>query len=78
MPEEYITPGKESSGKMPGKTSQLTLREMAANPSVTIPDLVGYLGLKTRTVEKKIKALKDEGWLKRVGPAKGGHWEVIK
>jgi len=31
----------------------------------------------TRAVEKSIKMLKSSGHLKRVGPAKGGRWEVL-
>jgi len=27
-------------------------------------------------VEKNIKKLKEKGLLKRIGPAKGGHWDV--
>ena len=30
------------------------------------------------TVEKNLKALRESGRLRRVGPAKGGHWEVIE
>ncbi len=31
-----------------------------------------------RTVTKHIKNLREQGVIKRVGPDKGGHWEVIK
>ena len=63
-------------GKMPGKTTRLILKKMAADATVTIPELAKYSGLKVRTVEKKIKVLKTEGLIERIGPAKGGYWQV--
>jgi ATP-dependent DNA helicase RecG len=35
------------------------------------------LGRKTRAVEKDLKTLQKEGKIKRIGPDKGGYWEVI-
>jgi len=29
-------------------------------------------------VDWQIKQLKEEGKLRRIGPAKGGYWEVVK
>jgi predicted HTH transcriptional regulator len=34
--------------------------------------------LAQRTVEKAIAALKKDGVLKRIGPDKGGHWEIVE
>jgi len=34
--------------------------------------------LSKKSVEYNIKKLKEIGLLRRVGPAKGGHWEVIE
>lgn len=34
------------------------------------------LGLSSRAVEMQLAKLKQDGRLKRVGPKKGGHWEV--
>jgi len=45
---------------------------------MTIPELAGALGITTRGVEKQIAKLRQDGRLRRVGPAKGGHWEMIK
>jgi ATP-dependent DNA helicase RecG len=33
-------------------------------------------GLSIRGVEYNLNKLKEEGLIKRIGPAKGGHWEV--
>jgi predicted HTH transcriptional regulator len=45
---------------------------------MTIPELAEALGMTTRGVEKQISKLRQDGLLRRVGPAKGGHWEVIE
>jgi ATP-dependent DNA helicase RecG len=45
---------------------------------MTIPELAEALGITTRGVEKQIAKLRQDGRLRRVGPAKGGHWEVIE
>ena len=47
------------------------------NPTITQKDLVEALHLSVKTIEKHIKNLKAEGLLRRVGPDKGGHWEII-
>jgi predicted HTH transcriptional regulator len=36
------------------------------------------LKLTDRAIKKQIEKLKASGRIKRVGPDKGGHWEVIK
>lgn len=67
------TPGKMT-GKMTGKILSL-LRD---NPALAIPDLAEALGKSERTVERKIQELRQSGLLKRIGPAKGGYWEIIE
>ncbi|RZB31346.1 MAG: hypothetical protein SRB2_04871 [Desulfobacteraceae bacterium Eth-SRB2] len=66
----------KSSGKTSGKTKEhiiALLRELSA---ATIPELADKFGVTTRAVEKQIAKLKESGRLRRIGPAKGGHWEV--
>ena len=45
--------------------------------NITIPDLSERIGLSTRAVEKQIKKLQNENKLVRIGPDKGGYWQVI-
>ena len=40
--------------------------------------LAGFIGITPKAVEKQIAKLKAEGVLKRIGPDKGGYWQVIK
>jgi ATP-dependent DNA helicase RecG len=63
--------------KVPRKSSQKILTIMRENPRVTIAELAQIIGLSDRAVKKNIKKLKEEGLLKRVGPDKGGYWEVV-
>ena len=69
------TPGK-TLGKAPGKTPSLILRQLAASPSTSIPELALLLGKSDSAVERAIRKLRADGKLVRVGPAKGGHWEI--
>ena len=41
-------------------------------------DLAELIGISAKGVEKSIKILRDQGIIRRVGPDKGGHWEVIE
>jgi len=76
-------PGKrpkapEKRPKAPGKTSGKILAAMRRNPNVTIPDLARRIGVTERSIERNIHELQAEGRLRRVGAAKGGHWEVLQ
>ena len=51
---------------------------LGSNPSLTIPLLQVALGLSRNGVKKALDRLKTTGIIRRVGPDKGGHWEVLK
>jgi predicted HTH transcriptional regulator len=36
------------------------------------------LGISTRAVEKQIRQLKQSKRLRRIGPTKGGNWQVVE
>jgi len=67
----------KSSGKSSGKTENQVLSLLSDNPEMTIPELAETLGLTTRAVEKQIAKLREKGCLRRIGPARGGHWQTI-
>ena len=48
------------------------------NNSITATEISEHLGMSLRTVKRKIKDLKDNGYIKRVGSDKTGSWEVVK
>ena len=74
MPTE-ITPGKKKSSE---KSSEKILAIIRNNPHVSAKNIAKQLGLTSRAVEKQIAQLKANGRLKRIGPARGGYWEVIE
>ena len=60
------------------KGTQKTIVEIIINnPNVTIPEVARQLNLNPRGIAKHFKVLQDKGVIRRVGPDKGGHWEVI-
>jgi predicted HTH transcriptional regulator len=54
------------------------LELMEREPTITIPLLSLEIGVTPRAVEKQISKFQKEGLIKRIGPDKGGHWEVVK
>jgi ATP-dependent DNA helicase RecG len=68
----------EGSGKSSGKTSACVLELLRQTPEMTIPDLAETLSVSTRAVEKQIARLREQGRIRRIGPAKGGHWKVVE
>ena len=63
--------------KMSG-TAQKIIGEISENPEVTIPELATATGVTERSVERNLQKLQHEGIVRRIGPAFGGHWEVIE
>jgi len=58
------------------KSSQKIFEIIGKNPNVTIDDLAKNLAISTRAVKKHLANLKNKGIIKRIGPDKGGRWEV--
>ena len=66
---------EESSEQRSEQTPLLAL--LAANPALTARQAAERLGLTSRAVEKQLAALKASGRLQRIGPNKGGYWQLI-
>ncbi|MBR1514105.1 MAG: winged helix-turn-helix transcriptional regulator [Bacteroidales bacterium] len=70
---------QESTLKSTLKGTQKTIVEIIiGNPNVTIVEIANELDLNPRGIAKHFKMLQDKGVIRRVGPDKGGHWEVIR
>lgn len=67
-----------SAQKSSQKSSQKIVNLMRADPNITIADLVRNVGITDRAIKKQIENLKVQGRIRRVGPDKGGHWEVVE
>ena len=50
---------------------------LVANPTASAHELSVAVNLTVKGIEKNLKALRESGRLRHVGPTKGGHWEVI-
>ena len=59
------------------KSSEKILDLVRKNPEVSAREIAEALALTSRAVEKQVGKLKKEGRLKRIGPDKGGHWQVV-
>lgn len=53
------------------------LENIAANPHITAAELAAILNVSRRTVLSRMSMLKQKGILRRIGPSKGGHWEIL-
>jgi ATP-dependent DNA helicase RecG len=53
------------------------LAEITKNVFISAVKLSAVMGISERKIKENIKKLKQKGALRRVGPDKGGHWEVL-
>lgn len=66
----------EESNKKPIKTKDKIVALLRQNSKLSAAALAGELGITAKAVEKHLANLKSAGIIQRVGPAKGGYWEV--
>ena len=59
------------------KTGQKILSIMRAMPDITATELANATGLSLTGVKWNIRKLKDANLIRRVGPDKGGYWQVV-
>ena len=73
--EEKYVPGHVPENA-PEKRREDILLMMKKNNQVTIAELARYFGVTEKTIKRDIEKLKKEGKLNRIGPDKGGYWDV--
>jgi ATP-dependent DNA helicase RecG len=84
-PKRVVEKVVRKSGQMGGqkKWSELTGKQAAvleiirANPEASREKLAQSLSINPSAVQKHIEKLRHRGFIRRVGPDKGGHWEII-
>ena len=77
--EKFITEDiTKRSVKTSVKTSVKILDAIVEDNRITIPELAELAGVTMRSVERNIQRLQLEKRLRRVGPDKGGYWEIVK
>jgi len=75
---EVATRGNlKSDQKSRQKSDQKIISILAELPTATIAEMMDATGLSSSGVKKILKNLKDANRLRRIGPDKGGHWEVV-
>ena len=81
----FARPVKEGPGKVTVKVPEKVtvnqtkiLEAIASDPAITIAKLAEIVKISERKIKENISKLKSKGLLRRIGPDKGGHWEVIK
>ena len=60
------------------ETQKLMLRLVKESSYISIKKMSEIIGIRTSSIDKNIQTLKKKGLIKRVGPARGGHWEAIE
>jgi len=60
------------------KTPEKILSLIESNPEISIAELGKCLGKSASAIERAIRKLKSQGKLKRIGPDRGGYWEVTE
>ena len=69
----------EKTGEKSRKKSREKIVELIkANPKITQSELAAKIQLSVKGIEKQIRSLRELGLIRRVGPDKGGHWEIIE
>ncbi|MFM8556883.1 MAG: winged helix-turn-helix transcriptional regulator, partial [Betaproteobacteria bacterium] len=59
-------------------TAAAILRMLGEQPEMSIAELAKRLGKVPSTIERAIRKLRESGRLQRIGPDKGGRWQVIE
>ena len=75
--EEYQKGIKEKVQESLSKNQQSIIALMKENPQISTREIAAMLGLSQMTIIKHTNGLKAAGLIKRVGPIKGGRWEVL-
>lgn len=62
---------------MSQKTSQTIIDLVEDDPYISTTKMAEIIGVDRRTIARNIKKLQEQCVLRRVGPDKGGFWEII-
>ena len=76
LPKGQETGSEKSSEKGSEKSSEKIMAVIREHPAASAQQIADIVGLSARAVEKHLSNLKVKGVLKRVGPDKGGRWEL--
>jgi len=69
--------GEKAREKTRDKTRDKILELIRVNRGISMDTMASSLGLTRKGVEWQVRKLTQSGTLRRVGPDKGGHWEIL-
>ena len=72
----FALPTQPKQEKSSEKSSEKILQLLKLRPALSAKALAEKMNMSSRAVEKQIGLLKKSGKLRRIGPAKGGRWNV--
>lgn len=75
--EKFIE-NTERFGEKYDETTLAILSIIPFIPNMSAMMLSDFLGLSSRTIEKRLDQMKKLGLIRRIGPNKGGRWEICK
>jgi len=68
----------EKGAEKVGENERRILELITENRHITYKELSLNIGIAEKNIYTNIEKLKEKGLLRRVGPDKGGHWEIIE
>jgi predicted HTH transcriptional regulator len=69
---------RQKSGQKNEKSRQKIVSLMAENPNITTFEMANKLNMSRSGITKQIAILQEQNIIRRVGPDKGGHWEIVE
>ncbi|MCK5661510.1 MAG: transcriptional regulator, partial [Methanosarcinales archaeon] len=76
-PAELTEKGVEKGVEKLTEKEQIILKLIIENAKISKEEMEHQGNLTKKSIEYNIRKLKDKGLLRRVGPARGGYWEVV-
>jgi len=76
----FLSPNRvgEKVGEKLTANQKKILLQLSQNANLSARELAELVGISSRKIEQNIAKLKKLGRLRRIGPAKGGYWEVME
>jgi len=68
----------EKVGEKVSERQRLIISAISENPHITQSELAKILNITVVHINKNMRKLQEKGFIRRVGPDKGGHWEVLE
>lgn len=68
----------ERLGERLGENRLKIISLMKENSKISISEMADKVGISTTSIEKNIGYLKKQGIVRRIGPARGGYWDVVE